>query len=312
MSSSSNGQSSGQAPASLVHRIFQPRVLFILAFLGAIPIFLPPAIKELPKIDDDNGYRLQWSDVELVNRPAVLPEDFLAQVERTASQQAGGPAAYSLTDDQAARKIASAFALQPWVAKVDEVRLSYPAHAKIRLEFRQPVAVVEMANGVYPVAADGVLLPPKDFTSAMAARYPLIRNVVTKPAGLPGTSWGDPVVTGAARMAETLQPEWQKLNLAAIICPRPTKAKYALEDVEYRLVTTGGSLVDWGRAPGADAPGELTAAQKVGRLTQYVTSYGRFDDPSSAFEVDIRHWQEMTRRPLQTVLRTEPNGRVRR
>ena len=56
--------------------------------------------------------------------------------------------------------------------------------------------------------------------------------------------------------------------------------------------------VVWGRAPGSGHPGELTAVQKIGRLRKYLDEFGGYAQPRGPYEIDIRHWQEITRRPL--------------
>jgi hypothetical protein len=83
-------------------------------------------------------------------------------------------------------------------------------------------------------------------------------------------------------------------------------------DIVLQLQAKGGSTIIWGRAPGTDHPGELTSAQKVARLDKYVTEFGSFSRPSGPYEIDIRHWQEITRRPAakaQAASRKESRSR---
>ena len=67
---------------------------------------------------------------------------------------------------------------------------------------------------------------------------------------------------------------------------------------QLALRTTGGSRIIWGRAPGSDRPGELSAEQKIGRMEEYLARKGGFTDPQGPLEIDIRHWKEITARPL--------------
>jgi hypothetical protein len=54
----------------------------------------------------------------------------------------------------------------------------------------------------------------------------------------------------------------------------------------------------------------LTSSQKLARLEKYVAEFGAFDRPTGPYEIDIRHWQEITRRPLRPVeASTGRNGR---
>jgi hypothetical protein len=148
-------------------------------------------------------------------------------------------------------------------------------------------------------------LPPADFSRADVSRYPTIINPSTLPQGPAGSFWGDLMVLGAARLADRFQQphnegttHWEHLNLAAIELPQRTTADVNIEDVQYHVLTKDGSRIVWGRAPGTDHPGELSAEQKIGRLTQYLADFGTFRPPHGPLEIDIRHWQEITQRRL--------------
>ena len=153
---------------------------------------------------------------------------------------------------------------------------------------------------------------PRTFRGRILKGYPLIENPSTLPEGPAGTSWGDLMVLGAARLAEHLlhahdehTSHWEYLKLAGIQLPRRTTAEVDIEEIQYRLITKDGSRILWGRAPGTDHPGELTAEQKIGRLTRYLADFGTFRPPHGPLEIDIRHWQEITQRRLSS-LETAP------
>ena len=57
----------------------------------------------------------------------------------------------SILDDGLVEKIRSAFALNPWVAKVNSVRKYHPARVKVDLVYRRPVCVVEIGTERHPV-----------------------------------------------------------------------------------------------------------------------------------------------------------------
>ena len=175
---------------------------------------------------------------------------------------------------------------------------SFPARLVVRLEFRKPVAMVEVKQGLYPVDARGLLLPPKGFSASDARRFPLIRGILSTPHGPAGTPWGDVALVGGAGLADILAPYWQDLGLQAIVVPKLQQADADFEELVYELLTPHGTRIIWGRAPGSAHPGELATEQKVGRLQEYRTDFGGFDQPHGPYEIDIRHWREMTRRPL--------------
>ncbi len=225
-----------------------------------------------------------------------MPRDFVQQV----LERGQLTSSMSLLDDQLVEKIAGAFRAHPWVDEVVAVRKAKPARIDVELRYRTPTAVVQMKQGLYPVDAAAVLLPPGDFTAAEAAKFPLIANVASPPQGPAGAQWGDVGVQGAARLAKVLGPDWNQLQLTAISVPRQQNAHTTIDELIFELITTGGSRIVWGRAPETGSPGELSAEQKVNRLKDYLTRFGSFDQPHGPYEIDIRHWQDMSRRPLSS------------
>ena len=237
---------------------------------------------------------MRTSEIVFSNPPNWVAQDLLQQV----IERAGLPQEVSLLEDGLAEEIAKAFELHPWVEEVIFVRKSIPARLEVELSYRRPVAMVQGVQGMYPVDGSGTLLPPADFSVADTKRYPVIQNVKSTPRGAAGTNWGDLNVVAAARLADTLAVHWQEFGLVAIRVPRPRKVQVTFDDLIYELVTAGGSTIIWGRVPGSNHPGELSAEQKIGRLKKYLTDFGSFDHPHGPYEIDIRHWQEISRRPL--------------
>jgi hypothetical protein len=158
--------------------------------------------------------------------------------------------------------------------------------------------MVEVRQGQYPIDSRGVLLPPQDFSVADSRSYPVITGVVSTPQGPAGTDWGDNVVAGAAELAAELAPHWKKFGLVAIVAPRTVDDHEKIDEGVYVLLAKGGSRIVWGHAPGTDHPGELSTKQKIGRLDEYVTKFGGFDRPLGPYQIDIRHWRDISRTPL--------------
>jgi hypothetical protein len=168
--------------------------------------------------------------------------------------------------------------------------------------------MVAVVDGMYPLDERSVLLPPVDFSVADTRRFPVILGVPAPPQGAEGTRWGDVSVIGAARLAKILLPHWKRLNLKAIKISARKQAVVSADDITYELVTRGGSRILWGRSPDSRHPGELTPDQKIGRMQKYMSDFGGFDHPHGPYEIDIRHWQEISRRPL-TASRTTTTRR---
>ena len=56
--------------------------------------------------------------------------------------------------------------------------------------------------------------------------------------------------------------------------------------------------------PGKHYPGELTGEQKLGRVQKYLAEFASFERPAGPYEIDIRHWEEISRRPLRLPIST--------
>lgn len=295
----------------VLHRVFRPRRLLLIATALASLIIVPRLLDQLPDLSESEQYQLKTADIEITPPPGWVPHDLVDDVV----QRSQLPPEISLLREGWAEQIAAAFAEHPWVEQVVQVRATGTRRVQVELTFREPVAMVEVQTGLYPISADSLLLPPNDFSIRDTSRYCLIRNVRTIPQGPSGQPWGDPIVAGAARLAEQLcrpssggdQSYWRLLDLQAIYVPRPTIANPDPEQLLYELETSRGSRIKWGRAPGIDHPGELSAAQKLGRLERYLKEV---DDDRGPYVIDIRHWREITYQPI--LAQPDDTGRARR
>jgi hypothetical protein len=262
-----------------------------LALAGGL-VMLAPYVRNWfpdPAGLDEFQFRARAIGVNPPNR--WVPPDLVEQVVRRGEL----PERVSLLEPDLVRRVAEAFADDPWVARVVRVTVSRKSGIEAELEYRVPVLMVETARGVYPVDVEAVLLPPSDFSESDLKRFPLLRNVKTQPAGPAGTPWGDNVVLGGAKLAVALAPEqdlagyWDRFQLASIVAPVPKNANARLEELAYELATRGGTRIIWGRPPGGDDL-EPSPAQKLGRLEQYLSNYGSFEAPHGPYRIDIRHF----------------------
>ncbi len=299
-------KATGQATESRSLRtlLFRPSVLLLVAVSVSATFLLPLARQWIPDLREQPEYQLQATDIQTTPLPPWVPPDFLNQV----IQQAQLPETLDILDDDLTRRVAQAFQRHPWVRRVVRVEKTFPASLQVELEFREPVAMVRVEKGLYPIDEDAVLLPPQDFSLADADQLPLIENVATLPDGPAGTRWTDPTVVGAARLAAVLKAHWRDLRLKSIWVPQADRHT-SPENLIYQLITTDGSHILWGRPPGTDYPGELPAKQKIGRLKQYLADFGGFDQPNGPYEIDIRHWREISRRPLRSYQRQSARPR---
>lgn len=287
-------KASALSPSSLIQLLFRPKVLVFLAVIASGLFFFQKLKSYIPDLSQREEYQIETKNLSLIPAPPhYVPIDIVDQV----MVQNQLPDQLSLLDKNLVQTIAEAFQKHPWVQNVVSVRKTN--NIEVEVLFRKPAAMVEIKQNLYPVDNEGVLLPPEDFSVSDARRYPVITGIRSIPEGPAGASWGDLTVTGAAQLAEALGPHWKELDIVSIEAPPRTSAKLSLDDLIYRLITTGGSQIVWGRSPKSQRRGELRVDQKIGKLEKYYRDYGGFDRPHGPYEIDIRHWQEISRRPLK-------------
>jgi hypothetical protein len=252
-------------------------------------------MRQLPVLKDRPAYQLPFSHIQLDPPPGDwIPADLSARVQKRNQL----PEKVSLLDHKLPSRLAAAFAEHPWIERVVSVRNQYPALVTVRVEYRQPAAVVHVKTGLYPVDGRGVLLPPGDFSATDVERLIPIHGIVTTPSIADGKIWNDAAVLAAADLAMYLGSRWQELQLSAIYVS-PASAEARADDISLELETAGGSRILWGRMPSRHYPGELTGEQKLGRVQKYLGEFASFERPSGPYEIDIRHWEEISRRPLR-------------
>ncbi len=244
---------------------------------------------EIARTWDDH---LKVENVVIPPQPTWIHSDVRAQSLRDASLLGA-----SIREPDITVRVARAFELNSWVAKVRRVSKYHPARLVVELEYRRPVAMVAYWNDqkdkwyVFPVDSNGVILPTEDFLDpADQARHDLVTPLPrleipgAYPTGPPGTLCGDTRVVGGAQIAAALFGQWQKLGLYRIVASDP-KDLTGWEETVYRLETQKGAGVTWGRAPGSEIPGEPKSAKKLERLARYVQQMGPLDLQQDALDL---------------------------
>ena len=283
---------------SLLARWILGPAIVLLVIAGIAAYFLAPkALEWLPDLTHRPEYVVKAEDIHITDVPPWVPRTFLRQVVR----EGGLPNELSALDPRLVDDIAAAFQKHPWVDHVVSVRKEFPHRVMVVLEYRKPAAFVVTTTERFAVDKHAVLLPPPDLPPA-EDEFPVITNARSAPPTEAGNTWHDRTIEDAAKIADVLGPSWKKLQLRAIeipnVPPDNTNTNANPNDMVYALRTTGGSRIIWGRAPGSDHPGELTPEQKIGRLEEYLARKGGFSDAQGPLEIDIRHWKEITARPL--------------
>ncbi len=257
-------------------RSFRGVVVLVLLF-SSLPVagrlLLRDQIGALPE------YRLAADQVAVTPPPEWVNDDFVSETLRASGLDADG----SLLDENLPQKLARAFSVAPWVAEVRGVEVRYPSAARIELSYREPVALVELPQGLYPVDKDGVLLPTAFFIAAPEKQRELlvIGGVTSTPLGTAGTLWGDAGVHAAARLASILCPVAADLELATIHAVRETPHTAFFSG---RATTTAGTEIIWGRIDPTDKNNET----KIGRLREMRQFHRSLDNvPANLQPIDL-------------------------
>ena len=278
--------------------LLRPRVLFALAAVLFLAVLAPYAPQMVPDLRQDPAYRFDARGVVIPPGPKWVPADLVEKSLETEQDPL-----LTLLEPDLPREVAGRLQRHPWVAGVSRVAARRDGTIQVDMTYRTPVAMVDTPKGSYPVDAEGVLLPPADFTPQDADLFPHVENVRTDPPALPGTAWNDPVVRGGAKIAARLVPDgdheryWKRFGLARIVGPANIHPSAGIDEISFEIVTVSGSTIAWGKAPGSDAL-EPTVEQKIGRLQHYLTTYGGFDKPQGPYRIDIRGFDAISLYPL--------------
>jgi len=241
-----------------------------------------------PGVVNSPEFLLSVSQIVLTPEPPHwVQDDFSADVFRRA---AGGTQQLSILEEELTSKIAQTFETHPWVEKVVDVTKHNPAQVRVRLIYRQPVAMVEIVDasqpGLFVVDRSGVLLPFEDgdLTLEELRDFPRINAGDTPPASpIAGVPWQDNRVLGAALVAAEIGPErWATLGLYRInVLPSRDKLPpaFTLSSQDEKI------QVEWGHAPGSEQPRESPAKDKIERL---IAALAQTDSANKPLVIDLR------------------------
>ncbi len=282
------------------------RVLLVLTVTGLLVAGFFVAWRYVGgRTSDDSSYFLTASQIEVTPPPEWVRADVKQEVAGFALAES-----LDIRERELTVRIAQAFAMHPWVASVRRVSKRYPAAVTVELEYRQPVAVVEVPmetgqRGLFPVDAEGIVLPTGDFTPEEAGGYPRIRAGNTVRSGMAGSLWGDGRVHGGAAIAAVLSPYWKSLGLYRIEAVKPTPPYRSDSGVVFVLETRNGTRISWGHPPGKEDSREPTYQTKIRRLLAFVENNRSLDAHGKSGEVDL---QAATRPSEQAYTAEMPNA----
>lgn len=229
-------------------------------------------------------YQLDLNEIELPPKPVWIRADVRFEALRDASLDPP----LSMLDTALPERLAKAYSLHPWVRRVEGVQITYPAHANIKLQYRQPAAMVELATGLLPIDGSGTLLPPRDFENHPdVLKYPRFAVNAGSPTAPAGTVWENPIVLGGAQIATALAPIWSQAALQRLRWVEDL-ANVGSITRHYVLETKSGGMLIWGQAPGREHVGELPAAEKIAALKRWSELPGGLDGVIQQNTIDLR------------------------
>lgn len=214
----------------------------------------------------DKFYGVEVSQIEITEAPDFVRTDVVESVYRDTAM-----AGLSLLDPQATAKIASAFSMHPWVRRVVSVRKLPGGVIDVRLQYRNPVAMVlvakpdpaETGNFFFPVDEEGVLLPTHEFARAETLKYIHIVVPAVYPTGVAGSPFGDSRVEHAAKLAAILADYREEAGIVSIGVPGDPRVNKV---PQLELTMRDSKTHFWGNPPGLESPGENTAQMKIQEL----------------------------------------------
>ncbi len=238
---------------------------------------------------EQSGTVLTVAEIHVTEQPEWIKADVRAEAFRD-----GSLGELSTLDHDLAYKVYRAFELHSWVAKVNRVNKGPNGRVDVDLRYRRPVAWVEIPramspkdeDGVLPVDAEAVLLPPSDF---QGEAIPMLRITVSDliPWLPVGTPWPDPRVAGAAQLAALVEGNWQEMQLHRITVASTRGEHRSSDPIVYELMTRRGDRFIWGSAPGKEVVGEASTTQKIRLLRELATEI-RAAATVERWEIDLR------------------------
>jgi hypothetical protein len=269
---------------------WRPNFWTALLLVAALGIAAHLAWRQFtPTIARHPQYQIAADHIRISPLPLWIHSDIRSEILR----DSGLVGTLSVLDDgdKLQQRVRDAFGFHPWVAAVRQITLSLPASIDVDLEYRRPVAAVQVAanqtTNCSPIDVFGFRLPDADFSDVERRYLPRIVGASGQP--LVGKPWTDERVLQSARLAAGLGDVWSKLRLIEIIPSVEPRVRGDIRFYTFELTTSGGTRIRWGAAPGHEMDaGESPFELKRSRLIDYATKNGKLDSIEGPELVDVR------------------------
>jgi hypothetical protein len=281
------------AGTPMVRRLAVGRLaLWILAGLLATGLFFAGGSRVVQSavtwLHQQDQYKLNFRDIALEPDPPAWIKGGREGLLRRVQTRSRLPESLS-TLELDLQALAIDFRREsPWFVSVNRVEIARPNRLTVRVAYRRPAAYVRLGRDRVVLDGDGVVLPEDELD--LDATGPLIelrglwpQKLDTESVeALPGKAlqWlGNPVANGES----SPQTASAASRLAGFfiekeaVGPRPEKKvviKVLHQDGElYYAETSEAAMIRWGKAPGSEDPGDLSAERKWETLIKWAAGH---------------------------------------
>ncbi|MCL2743487.1 MAG: hypothetical protein FWE67_06530 [Planctomycetaceae bacterium] len=263
--------------------------LLVLAVFIAAGVSAWNVSKE--RLKNEKKFLLKHENISVPSLPEWMPENFVEIVLNSSGLENS-----SLLFDkdlsfekELPKKLSEAFAANPWVESVESVVLRFPSGADVKLTYRTPAALVEIAPQQFlPIDKNGIVLPSDSLQKIEAAKlhsYPKVIGISSKPPEKIGSPWNDVNVTSAASLAAILA------DIPAVSIGKIRLDQQAGNVPAFRLFTSANTEIIWGTFAPADKTGKMHRSTEA-KVEQIRTLAEQFDTldaiPDSLRPVKLR------------------------
>lgn len=273
------------------------RIPLLVALVGGAIAWLPrwPGLLE----GRDRAFLVDPAYVAVDHGPAWLSGTIAESLRASLAELEPTPLR---RDDEVMALTAAIEQANGWVKSVDRIEKRYPNALEIEVTLREPVALVESAEGLVLVDAEARLVSTAAAASEFLASHslPLIHTSHPLRDARVGVEVRDTAIVEGLRVAAELAPfrpdlERRGLALDVIdVTPKERSGGLSLTDVE--VYTRAGLAIEWGRSgrhpefganepsPDAKVRGLLRVAARYPDLAGIKRVRLQFNDPFVVFE----------------------------
>ncbi len=268
--------------------LLHPATLYLGS--AAIVLFLAIACWEKygNRIIDQPAMTLTPEKIYLTAQPQWVSSDLKQLVMGDVEDP--GYVAPSIMDTTLVPQTVASLRSVGWIENIDRVEKSKTG-LEIDLTYRRPIAVVEVTGGakkglkkvkpqLFHIDRSATLMGGGIASSAENFLLISIHQPMYMDQLIAWSQWQDTRIQSAAAISDAVKDIWKPMGLYRLMTWR-NRSNASDRRIPFQFWTYGGHRtgvrVIWGNAPGAELPGEASAAAKIEAMLAYVAKHGRFD-----------------------------------